>query len=217
MTHSIRTNKFNNPYDNLVKSLGDFTWSEIRDFFTCHEEAANKDQVALFNMVRYRENDLEWKEGLPLDDQLEFLPDTGEVVSLRRNINILQVDALVLDYDGGITLDELKHRFRDYEYLGYTSYNHLKDGSTHKCRLIFPLSCPIPVNAKIDSLPTYEDLKVPLGEFAGPCDPVVFKPNQMYFIPATHPDRMTLAVTWVNRGKILDWTQWNIADCQRPR
>ena len=217
MTHFIRINKFNNRYDNLVKSLGEYDWEDICRHFSEHLPVLHKDHAALFNMVRYQDSVANPPDDSPLPDHLGYLPDTGEVVPLRRKMNQVQVDALVLDYDGGITLDEVQQRFVDYTYLGYTSYSHLKDGTTHKFRLIFPLSQPIPIRRDDETVVIYSDLAVPLGNFAGPCDPVVFNPNQVYYIPATHPDRLELATSWINQGKVLDWTIWDISKSVESR
>jgi hypothetical protein len=206
MQESIRLNYFKNTYDNLVKSQGEVHWELLCEFFSTHKSTLNKEDVPLFNLVRYVD---EFDPHYPTQ-HIGLLADSEKHVSLRRKINLIQADALVLDYDGGITIDEAKHRFSDYEYLAYTSYNHLKDGETHKFRIVFPLVSPIPINARIRSLPLYEELASVLLEFAGPCDPVVTRPNQHYYIPATHPDRLEYARTWVNHGKILDWTEWVI-------
>jgi hypothetical protein len=207
VNHLIRANHFHNQYDNLVKSLGEFDWDDICEVFSSHQTRTKKEEVALFNFVRYREVDAD-----QLDDNTGFLPNTGQPVPLRRKINLVQVDALVLDYDGGMTLEEAKQRFAEYDYLAYTSYNHLKDGETHKFRMIIPIAVPIPINPRLESLPTYAELEMPLGLFAGDCDPVVFNPNQMYYVPATHPDRLHLAGSWVNKGEILDWRTWEIPE-----
>lgn len=213
MKDSIRFNHFKNIYDNLVNPLGEADWATLCEFFSTHESINQKENVPLFNLVRYLE---EFDPDHP-DENMGFSPETRQFVSLRRKINLIQVDALVLDYDGGVSIDEAKERFADYEYLGYTSYNHLKDGETHKFRLIFPIAVPIPINPRVEQLAVYDELAVPLGEFAGPCDPVVYRPNQHYYIPATHPDRIDQARAWNNNGKILDWREWEIPNQENTK
>ena len=54
----------------------------------------------------------------------------------------------------------------------------------------------------------YADITDALLEFAGPCDPVVQNPNQIYYLASTHPDRIALAEAWQNMGEVLDWRRW---------
>jgi len=205
MNNAIRINQFNSKYDNLVKSMGEVTWNELCELLSAHQSNTSKDRVPMFNLVRYRDN----FDPSIADENTGHLEGESEVVPLRRTINIVQVDALVLDYDGEMTIEEAKQRFNEYEYFAYTSYNHLRDTGVEKFRLILPLSAPIPVR-RINTLPIYEDFADEILKFAGPCDPVVLKPNQLYYIPATHPKRLDLATTWRNAGKILDWNEWQV-------
>ena len=69
---------------------------------------------------------------------------TGTTYVKRRQANIIEVDCLVLDYDGDTTTDEIKNRFNDYEYVCYSSFRHLHDDKTHKFRVIIPFIKPIP-------------------------------------------------------------------------
>lgn len=45
-----------------------------------------------------------------------------------------------------MSLGKARERFKDYEYVGYTSFNHLKVSSVDKFRLVFPLATPIPAS-----------------------------------------------------------------------
>lgn len=207
MHDSIRINRFNNQYDNAVKSLGDTSWSNIVQLLSEHMDTASKDAARMFNLVCYESveslRDRNGPYGVD-DETLNFVP-------IRRLENILQVDALVLDFDGDLTLDQARKRFEAYEYCGYTSYRHGLNARTHKFRLIFALAAPIPVRKSSDnaeSLPSYGDITDELTRFAGPCDPASFNPNQIYYFPSTDPKRKFSAESWHNTGKVLDWRQW---------
>jgi hypothetical protein len=210
MHDEIRINRFRNLYDNAVKAEGDASWADLVALFSEHLVHDSRDRVPLFNLVRYEDVEVlkQQKRDFGVDDEtLDFVP-------LRRLPNVMQVDALVLDYDGELPIAAAKERFKDYEYLGYTSYNHLKQKTVEKFRLIFPLAAPIPTrfsangSAKRPDLLTYDQLTDALLKFSGPCDPVATNPNQHYYFPATHPDRKNVAGTWHNKGQILDWRKW---------
>lgn len=67
--------------------------------------------------------------------------------SVRKLANITSIYALILDYDNGVTIDQFKRDYRHLEYYWYTSKNHLKDGTTHKFRVVLPLAEEIPFSA----------------------------------------------------------------------
>jgi hypothetical protein len=102
----------------------------------------------LFNRVLYKSIN-----ELPADtDDWGQNPWSGEMFAKRRTVNIKQVELLILNYDDGLTVDEAKERFEQYEYFDYTSYNHLVKNGIHKFRLVFPLKTPIPAWVNKDEL-----------------------------------------------------------------
>jgi len=171
-----------------------------------HEVVENKEDVKLFNAIHYKgvEQIPDYSEDWGMDSQ-------GISYAKRRQANVIEVDLLVLDYDGGTTIDEIKDRFKEYEYVCYSSFRHLYDGKTHKFRVIIPFTKPIPAWRKhneygvaIDGGEWYQ-IRDSLESFVGPCDPVSFKASQIYSIPSAPESRLDLAFTEHNSGKWLDW------------
>ena len=196
-----------------IKGESDLTWEEVVDFFRSgHIETDQKDSLPLFNCIQFKTAD-EVANG-PIDGY--WKRRSGEIVVRRKKINATQVDMLVVDYDNGMTIDEAMERFADYEYVGYTSYRHLYDAETHKFRLIFPLSTPIPsfikVNEKGQEVEhgVFYDLEQSILKFAPGSDPSAYNGTQPFFPPSAPQERMALAKSWINHGKLLDWIGWEV-------
>jgi hypothetical protein len=192
----------------------DSTWDEVVDFFTSGHTPTNaKEDLPLFNSIQYK----------PIEDVAQgpvggwWSDRSGNPKIVRRKmINAIQVDMLIVDYDGGITIDQVKDRYSGYEYLGYTSYRHLLDGETHKFRLIFPLSLPIPSFTNVDEHGKeidhgiFYDLEQSIFKFAPGSDPSAYNGIQPFYFPSAPPERIELATSWLGRGKFLDWTEWKV-------
>ena len=206
--NEIHLNAFNSREDNQVKPVP-ATWENIVIFFTSpHEIIENKSDSTLFNGVRYKTID----EIPEYTDHWGFDNRNEKYYVKRRQINIIENDLLILDYDGGVTLDEIIQRFKDYEFVYYTSFSHLYDGVTEKFRIILPFHKPIPCWKKyndhkicIDYGEWYQ-IKDSLKEFSGPCDESSFNPNQIYQIPSAPKERVDLSKSGYNKGKHLDWS-----------
>ena len=196
--------------DNQVRPLPT-TWENIAGLFTFgHEVVENKEDVNLFNTAHYKEIDQipDYSEDLYED----FL--TGARYVKRRQANIIEVDCLVLDYDGNTTIDEIKDRFQDYEYVSYSSFRHLHDNKTHKFRFIIPFTKPIPAwksfnehGVAVDGGEWFQ-MRCALETFSGPCDPASFNANQIYYMPSAPESRFDRAFVYHNNGKWLDWEQF---------
>jgi hypothetical protein len=173
-----------------------------------HEVVEKKEDVKLFNATHYKEVDQ-----IPDASEDWYMDSQGFSYAKRRQVNIVEVDLLVLDYDGGTTIDEIKDRLREYEYVCYSSFCHLHDDKTHKFRVIIPFTKPIPAWKKhnrhgvaIDGGEWYQ-IRDSLESFVGPCDPASFNANQIYSIPSVPESRLDLAFAEHNKGKCLDWEQ----------
>lgn len=209
-------NYFRSVHDGVRDRVDDLEWDEFATFMKNegHRVAPTKDDVSLFSATKFKTLDAvltEDRHGYRED------PDGTQIVR-RQQRNALQVELLILDYDGTLTLDEARERFKDYEYLGYTSYGHMKTPGTHKFRLIFPLSQPIPAHKTFNEYEmvvehgAYYDLSEALIEFAPGCDPVITKTVQAYYLPSAPSARIADAVIWRNHGVVLDWTTWRKND-----
>jgi hypothetical protein len=205
-------NTFRSVKDGICKRT-EFTWDDFADVITSeHDISPSKESISLFNATRFKSLDEvlhENKDGYRED------PFDGTLIVRRRQQNVINVELLILDYDGTLTIDEAIDRFKDYEYAGYTSYGHLQKPGVHKFRLIFPLVRPIPAHKKYDDHGTlieqgdYFHLSEAIMAFAPACDPAILKPTQPYYIPSAHPDRIHLAKRWRNSGEVLDWKKWS--------
>ena len=207
MRNILSLNSFRSLKDNRVRPLPT-SWENVVLFFTGgHQIIEDKEKSTFFNAARYKDpNDIPNSSD---DYTLEVY--TNEIYAKRRKTNIIELDMLVLDYDEGITIDDAKERFKDYEYVCYSSFSHLKDGKTHKFRIILPLTKPIPVWSSIDEYgvttggSAWYEIRSALETFAGPCDPKSFEPNQIYAVPSAPPSRLGKAYSYHNAGNWLDW------------
>jgi hypothetical protein len=205
----IHINVFRSRKDNCVRPLPT-SWENIVGLLTSgHEVVENKEDTYLFNAVHYKTIDQ-----IPDGSEDWYVdPITGSIYAKRKQVNIIEVDFLVLDYDDNTTIDEIKDRFQKYEYVCYSSFRHLYDDKTHKFRIIIPLTKPIPAWKKynkhgvaIDGGEWYQ-IRNGLETFAGPCDPASFNPNQIYAMPSVPESRAGKSFTYHNKGKRLDWEQ----------
>lgn len=209
----VRINTIENKWDNAVVPL-ETTWDTFRAvILQGHEVALDKESAKLFNACEYRS-----AETIGADANLRvFSMETAQWCARRLADNVLTVTMLILDYDGGLSLEAAKERFRDFEYVAYTSFSHHAEPGQDRFRVVFPLISPIPASglySAFDSLihgSAWHELQEALQEFAGPCDPVSFRCNQFYYLPLVNEARKPVAQVWSNAGKLLDWTTWKRA------
>jgi len=207
----IQINRFKSQQDNRVSPLPPGSWSVIAQFFLdSHLQVESKQDAPLFNGVLYKRLD----EVAPTSGDWGTDERSGSSYVKRRKSNIKQVQLLILDYDDGMSIEEAKSRFAEYEHIGYTSYNHLVKGGIEKFRLVFPLKTSIPAWIHKDesgrevAWGEWYYLREALETFAGDCDPASFNANQIFFVPSVHPDNAHFAEVWHNTGQLLDWEQF---------
>ena len=214
----IRVNTIDALWDNQIRPV-DTDWETFRSvLLEGHEIAADRIKVKLFNAAEYKSVEvIRDVPGATVDDRR-----TGITYTRRLNDNVLNVQMLVLDYDGGLSLEDAKTRFKDFEYVAYTSFSHRKDGESDRFRIVLPLATPIPASGRfsdcddlIDGSAWYE-LEQALRDFAGPCDPASFRCNQFFYLPVVPTEREPLAEVWANSGRLLDWTSWDRTPVQGP-
>lgn len=205
---TIHLNQFYYQKDNKVKSVGEGYWSTVSDFFlNTLDVTTNKKSVRLFNFANYKAvEDITDSYFIEKDDE-------GGQYPRRKQANILFMDALVFDFDGAMSIDEAKERFKDYSYVGYTSHSHLEKEGIEKFRIIIQLCLPIPANVSVDDhriiteRGTWHRINQAVRNFAGPADPKSFETNTIYHLPSVHPDRRNHFECWTNEGKSFDWTE----------
>jgi hypothetical protein len=204
-------------WDNCVVAH-ETTWDTFRDvILSGHVVADDRLAVKLFNACEYKT-----PESLAGDPKLVVYDgDTDRTYTRRLKENVLTVTMLILDYDGGMSLNDAREKFKAYEYVGYTSFRHLKDKGVEKFRLVFPLATPVPAVGKftdcddlIEGADWYE-LGEALKEFSGACDPASFRCNQFYYLPIAPKSRVEAAQVWFNSGIVLDWSSWRRSPQQK--
>ena len=116
----IHINAFHSKQDNLVKPQPT-SWDVIVQFLTSpHSVIDKKFDIGCFNVAHYKDI-----HQIPDYSDLWYMdPDSGETYVKRRQVNIIELDLMVLDYDGGLTIERAKERFWDYEYVCYSFFGH---------------------------------------------------------------------------------------------
>lgn len=207
MTNSLlHVAYFKSMFDNVVEITETRTWSELVELFSTHRRTDTKNDLG-FILGRFKDPSTARAAKKPGQDDINVvLPGTvGRVAE-----NIVAMDALCIDYDGGAKIDDVRAQLSAVTHLGYTSYNHLKDGTTHKFRVVIPFTTPCPAAEwKVRNAAF-------LALFPG-CDKVSFTLCRIFYAPSTPTteDRPTLA--WNNEGEWLDWTQIAPVDEHQPR
>jgi hypothetical protein len=205
-------NLFRSVKDGIYQRHDNLSWDEIvKLFLTGHTVVANKESLPLFNATLFKTLEQTYQEnknGYHIDSF------TGIDSVRRTQSNALEIQLLILDYDDSMSLSDAKERFKQYEYIGYTSFNHLTNPDIHKFRLIFPLITPIPAHTTYDDNGVvldkgiFYELSESILEFGPSCDPCVLNGIQPYYPPSAPQERIHLAESWKNTGEILDWTTW---------
>jgi hypothetical protein len=148
-------------------------------------------------------NGCSWK---PLTDYTVITKTTqyGKTFVTKCANNVVDTSLFILDYDSGITMEEVRQQLGDLQHIGYTSYNH--QPSHHKFRIVIPLTTPIPIHllrkikdSEISILPALHD------KF-GSIDLTTFDLARSFFMPSCPQANMEYAKSWVSEGRLFDWT-----------
>jgi len=127
----------------------------------------------------------------------------------RSNEHIKAIHFVVLDYDGSLTVEQAKEHFRDFEHVGFTSYNHMypKDGKppVPKFRVVIPLTEPVPMERWLK-------IRDNLDQLAPGYDKASKKPHQPMAAPCVRPGGP--CETWTNKGQWLDTSTWKESTSQ---
>lgn len=191
------TSYFAGMYDNIVKDNVAQDWSDVIQEFTKHRVTDQKNDVGvIFSKFKTVAQGAEAAVIPSKTDKTVKIPLKNTV--RRTASNVIEVNALVIDYDGGAKIADVKAQLSEIEHLGYTSYNHLKDGRTEKFRVIAPLKTPCPADewvARRKSL---------LEMFPG-CDLTTFALARIFYTPTAPEDGHPEA--WFHEGTLFDWTE----------
>lgn len=126
--------------------------------------------------------------------------ESGGTFVGREALNVKTLCIFPLDIDGGMTIEDAREKFADYRYILYTSYNHMKDGSTHKFRMFFEYDMPI---ARDD----YKVRRKSMLEWFGGCDVIDETTTYLsrgFYLAGFCKERAEHVVLEFNEGDKLD-------------
>jgi len=203
---------FKDIFDNVVTDEAsiDFDWSELVEVFAHHKIADTKEAVELFIAADFDTNPRTSRlatqvkndaDGNMLSETIKLGID-GTPASGRYSDNVLAVNAIVLDYDGGATMEDVIAHLDGITHLGYTSYSHLKDGTTEKFRVIIPLQSQCP---KQEWDLRKDDV---LNLFPG-TDASTINISRAFYIPSCPSKLKFHAFAWNVDGDLFDWNVLN--------
>ena len=194
----FRVTFFANAKDNKAKGK-DMTWEELRELLTGgHVPLEDKLEGKAFSGARYRPvADLKAK-----GDRFVVRDTKGVRLYPRRiNANVEQMELLILDYDGGLTIQQARERFKRFSHIGYTTHSHKVGTGADKFRIVLPWSTPIPT---FNGRAYDDDLKSVVVKFGGAFDTKCLDASRIFFLPSVHPDRLGTEQSWANEGQLLD-------------
>ena len=170
---------FENCFDNNAGNIHHLEWEDFRDEYLSDHLIVDDKNTYMFNGIGFC-NDLE------------------EEFTRRCAANAVWITMAVLDFDGGMTIEEAKERFKGYEYAGYTTYSHLtaKKSFAECFRIVMPLSQIYPVSG-------FNERIKALKEWAGAVDESTTDRSRGFYIPSCSSEMEGKAYSWHNAGKRL--------------
>lgn len=195
----IHYTNFNSVYDNVVKrALA--SWGELASMLVSGHPVVVGDKLALpsFSGWRYKSiDDPTVDHGT--DKHGKPLKCFSETYVRRLKSNLVEMSMLVIDFDGGLPLDEVQKRFREYENICYTSVRHRHEDND-KGRVVLPFAEPMP---KAEFMQRKSAIETWIGH--GVADDVTYEEGQVFLLPAVYEEYAEHARAWRNEGALLDW------------
>lgn len=194
---------FDSFHDNAAKSVL-MSWGEIASMLSAPHATAlsHKSMLPLFSPWRYKDvSDSTVSNGLTKESKpLHHFSDTH----VRRiEANLLEMSMMVLDFDGGLTIEEAKQAFHGVESVGYTTYSHQTKGKD-MFRLVMPYEKPMPVEQAL----LHKD-EISEWAFAHGADKSTADIGRMFILPAVQEEHRHLAQSWYQAGELLDWDMFD--------
>jgi uncharacterized protein DUF5906 len=172
------------------------TWTDFKtDYLSKHEISEEKDDWC-FIAASFKGNTDEGVELVTDNEGKNKTDKNGNTIIKRVGKNIEQYFLLTLDYDDGMSVEEAKDKFKSYDFVIYTSYNHLVDG-VEKFRVVILLKSPV----------TPDDIRTrknTLLKWAESVDKSTFSIGRAFYLPSCSQDREEHAQIWDNEGEPLD-------------
>jgi hypothetical protein len=186
---------FKSMFDNRVDTGENYTWSELVELFSEHRRTDTKNDLG-FIIGTFKPVGEGREAKAPGDNPNLTIPNTVG----RYGENMVEMHALCIDYDGGAGIQEVREQLAAFTHLGYTSYNHLKDGETEKFRVVIPFTTPCPAAEWKKRHKNF----LPL--FPG-ADASTFMLARIFYAPSIPASEDRVASTWSNDGEAFDWAE----------
>ena len=167
----------------------ELTFEEFVEFAEMQNRClTNKEDTELFNLCTYL------TEGYSSPAEDRFNPDLTKhprtELIRRSKENVATIEALLLDVDGIMTLDNAVHQWSDWEFYIYSTYSNTEE--KNKFRLVVPLAVPLTV-AEFDA--RHHSM---LSEFFG-ADGASFTISQAFYWPSYNHSNEQAKFSYYNR------------------
>jgi hypothetical protein len=213
---------YQSAYDNRVldRNRFDVPWGDLVEMLlTEHQFVRHKNEVKLIAPVRFLDRDApgcqyatytehEEKNGLGKQGEIKY-DEEGHPCVWRAATNVEAWSMLPVDIDGEQTITEAKAFFREYTYVAYTSFNHLKDERTEKFRLFLPLEQPVSHTDFKNRLPAVK-------AWLGNVDVTSLASARGFYLPSCPRERKDKARRWYHEGRCLDLQAFKVKTKTAP-
>ncbi|KGW92108.1 hypothetical protein [Burkholderia pseudomallei] len=198
----INYTNFDSVYDNAVKPALT-SWEELSSLLVSGHPVVVGDKLSLpsFSVWRFKNiDDPTVDHGT--DRNGKPLMCFSETHVRRLKSNLVEMSMLLIDFDGGMTIEEARKRFEEYENSGYTSLRHLHEGK-HRFRMALPFAHPM---SKADFRRLHHKIKKWIdGDSCDTADKATYTEGQVFLLPAVYEADVGNARAWRNEGVLLDW------------
>lgn len=161
-------------------------WGAITDTLSKHDVRESKDGLL-------------WSGSLYADCR-------GEGFIRRCADNVVSVSILILDYDGTLSIRQVREQLRNYRHAGYTSYSHRSAGKKGRdCfRTYLPLAAPVTPQQ-------LRERSIALKLYFRGADPSSLSISRHFYTPSCNTNLSVLAESWTNdRERLLSIEEFAI-------
>jgi len=189
------------PEQQLEAWWDDFT--ELISMFEIEENKGDRKMLVPVDFKTADETDIYATYGRCHTGKIK-MNDEGVPYVWKASINIKSWWMLPVDIDGEMSIEEAVEKFRDYEYVLYTSHSHQSEKKPYDCfRMFFPLSQPM----------GHEDFisrKKSMEEWVEHLDLSTLSSFRAFYLPSCPRSRQHLKVFKHNVGKFVDPTLFEV-------
>lgn len=132
--------------------------------------------------------------------------DAGNRFVGRLGANVDRWYILPVDVDDGMTIDQAREKWKEYQYILYTSHSHMKDG-VHKFRVFFLLESPVPNREFVVR-------KQAIFDWLGKVDETALSVSHGFYMPSYSKENEQYKVLEIHDGKPLNLL---LFDQQQPK